>query len=296
MKTQRYAAKSFMEISVLICCLLSACGNNPPSEMQIKEDIAQQLIYEYGDGFALDHYEITQSITEDHIYTAEIEANATGKYADLLISIDLQYTSYDQGWQNDYISCCLNSFDVVRYPTNDEIISLQNACNTNSDWPVKYDTIEYGADYITCSGSVCVPYDIFYLRKGYVSSTWNYSIEDDAWNLGSQNKDYYSTLGIDVEGKWKQSDREDYIYIKNQTETGIDILIENMDYVGDRWIHVELEKSWDTDAVVYEAADELKVSFNYHSRSNDLTLYVEPLRGWFSSGRSSSYSHGFFPD
>lgn len=290
--------KSIAVSFAAVCLLLTGCGSKSPEVALIEEDMRTQMINDYGPGFSLESYEIVQSITNDNVYSATIEANANGTYVDLSFSADIQYTKYDQGWQSDYIFLCMNSYELTNYPNEDEIRKLHDNRNNRSDWDVNYSVTEFESEYVISTGEIHSQYNEYFTLCGDVTTCWTYDFETDSWIIDSEYKDYYGTLNFNVEGKWRQYDDSDYIRVKNQTETGMDVCVEGLDNLGDEWVHVEL--CYDEDimlqdnglTVVYKGfsseSKELTVTF-FMSHYNELGISAE-IPGWFNS------RHGYYRD
>lgn len=226
-------------ICVLICVLCSGCASKAPEETLIDADINAYLHNQYGQDYVFVDYETTQSITEGSVYTASIDAIAEGKYARLDLTIDLQYTKYDQGWQSDYIGMWLNNYEIINYPTDEEIDELCAMRNGYYDWDVTYTDSETYDDTVICYGYIDTAYNQYFDLRADATTSWSFSVDQNAWSIEYDDVDYYGILTYDIEGSVKiNNGTGTRIYVRNQTETSMEVMNNSED---DEWVHVELQ-------------------------------------------------------
>lgn len=104
-------------------------------------------------------------------------------------------------------------------------------------------TASFSEESYRCKGTFDIEFNEWFRIEGELTSSWHYYDSDKSWHfMIDWIDDINCFLNTNIEGGWKKYRDKEYIFVKNQTETGFDVFVEKLDYFGtlkDEWIHVE---------------------------------------------------------
>lgn len=209
-------------ILVMVSFGLIGCssGGNAPSEKQIKEDLQQCLQGETIE-YNITKCTVDQSMTEENSYNASLTLEAEGKYSDYILSANVNYTKYDQGWSMDYWDSEQQSYQLVRYPTeNDMDELLDNRVGQVSkalQYPT-YNTLSTGNETVTYEGTVNYEVNNYATLTGDVTSTWVYNSYQDTFEFDNDSSNLKPQFSISLDGVYDSAEgRGNTLTINNCT-------------------------------------------------------------------------------
>lgn len=195
-------------------------GGKAPSEKQIKEDL-QQCLQGQAIEYNITKCTIDQSMTEENSYSASLTLEAEGKYSDYILSANVSYTKYDQGWSMEYWDSNQQSYELVRYPTEDDMDELlDNRVGQVSkalQYPT-YNTLSTGNETVTYEGTVNYEVNNYATLTGDVTSTWVYNSYQDIFEFDNDSSNLQPQFSISLDGVYDSAEgRGNTLTISNCT-------------------------------------------------------------------------------
>lgn len=198
-----------LAMMLLLAC--SGCGSNPqsegPNEDLIQSDLQQSLI-EYrieNDRYPIEikEYQIEKSLTEDKVYTAEINVTAESVYAAYEYTASVVYTQYDQGWSIDSCDWISYGYEAVRYPSEDELDDLENSDDLKT---LSSPILNGNGNYFQVSGKQSIDWSQYASINAECAMLWYYNERSDSWDFHrTENYDTEYVLTPAFEQAWKKT-------------------------------------------------------------------------------------------
>lgn len=176
-----------------------------PSVDTLNNDLESSLT-DYCYFLNLDEYIIERSITEDRTYSAVVSASAHSQYADFMLTGNIGYIKYDQGWFYNNCIWDITGFKVNSWPTEDDMNSfLANRASQVDDYlkqPEYYSLTNDGDTYLFYEGTINSIFSDFVGIEGDIVSIWEYNFQNDTFEFKRDNSSVKLTLLHDIEGTW----------------------------------------------------------------------------------------------
>lgn len=193
-----------------------------PSEDVIFQDVKNTLLEDNPNILSVTSIETVKSLTEDDYFYIEFSVKAESKYSDWEYEVSLDYGKYDQGWFVDDSRALTISRQLVRIPTNEEMIQfVNNDEHMLEDWdevlPIDNGYILGEADLENGILTFCFtgrePYK-HAVHTTEFTALWKYNEWDEIWEFeaaddhnGFVSRRMYFELSSDISGHWENGDK-----------------------------------------------------------------------------------------
>ena len=183
-----------------------------PSSEQLHTDMQDSLtLYHsgnYGYNVSICEYEVERSMTEDTSYTARFKVIAQSTYADFHYTANVEYTRYDQGWMIDQCDWTLATYEVTRYPNEEEIQLMKEQQGVQYSTELKVVT---EGEHLVYYGKMISQWNQFIITEYDISVAWVFDLYSDSWLFETQtSNDEKFEFTKSLEGTWNLSE-EDYL-------------------------------------------------------------------------------------
>ena len=218
-----------LALIMLLC--ITGCGTKQtePSKNTIKDDLQNQLteFQTQSGNYHLDvlEHEVIKSLTEDKTYSAQINVTAKSQYAEFYYIAEVAYTLYDQGWAIDSCEWEMLDYEVVAYPSEEELSFLLDDARVLS---LESRELNHDGDLFFVSGINKLDWCPYFIGEEYTTLTYQYNISNDQWDhYDSKTGETVYKLTSDFEKAWAKNVTDPGMKISNVTETGFEISTDN---------------------------------------------------------------------
>lgn len=179
--------------------------------------------------------ETVKSRTEDSGYEITLQIMAQSTYADWLYETTLYYTKYDQGWMLDRVGWTSESFEQVRIPEIDAMVSYASEYLPLHEVDDKFDHIlpiqnptmdffyDVNLDKDIINFNWVTTYSELHSKNMLqYTSKWQYDAYSDKWELASTDNHYcidyvhlerLRDFSLDFSGEWHAERNSPYVTI-----------------------------------------------------------------------------------
>lgn len=218
---------SFLLIIYIICRVPATVhGTEYGPERTLLEADLNKSLSSYHSFLTINHYEISQSPSEEGSYLATVEIKAESEYAEFELSALISYRQTGQGWLMDSCEWMRLDYQVVDYPGENQLAALLESGRAGSEAADStiVNVTENGDGTISCESLYETGVEGYYSQSVHIATVWTYDPEQDMWILSETDKKYETPELSEIEGIWPlMGDEEGKIIINNAEDAEFDV-------------------------------------------------------------------------